>query len=372
MKDTKKILAVIMAVVLALGIMTGCGGTKSADGSAVSSSAEQTGTVVFTDDAGRDVEIPAAGDLQKVYVTSPIGFIQIYTFDPELLAGTPMKFSEDELQYLDPVCAKMENLGGMQVGAELNKEAIMGSGAQIIFSMSPKTTDTTVSDADELQEQLGIPVVVLNAGFEAMPDTYRRLGEIFNMKDRAEELAVYCENVLKDVQEKLAAIPEEDRISVYYAENEDGLATEPETSAHAAVLKMAAAKNVAQVEGNGSGGLSPVSLEQVLSWNPEVIIAWGTSRGGAYDKIKESSDWATIQAVKDGRVYSMPNQPFSWMDRPPSVNRFLGVQWVANLLYPDVYDIDIKAVTKEFYDLFYHVELTDDQVNEILSGAIDE
>lgn len=367
MKKTKRIFAVMMAVLLALGIMTGCGSSESDQGSSAEKSS--TGTVSFTDDAGRSVEIPGSDDLKKVYVTSPIGFIQIYTFSPELLAGTPMKFSEEELEYLDPVCKEMKNLGGMQVGAELNKEAIMESGAQIIFSMSTKTTDTTVSDADELQEQLGIPVVVLDADFNAMPDTYRRLGEIFNMKDRAEELASYCENVISDVNEKISAIPDEERISVYYAENEDGLATEPETSSHAAVLKMAGAKNVAQIEGNGAGGLSPVSLEQVLSWNPDVIISWGDDRGGAYSKIKGSSDWSTIKAVKDGRVYAMPNKPFSWMDRPPSVNRFLGVQWVANLLYPDVYDIDMAETTKEFYKLFYNVELTDDQVSDILKDA---
>ena len=58
--------------------------------------------------------------------------------------------------------------------------------------------------------------------------------------------------------------------------------------------------------------------------------------------------------VKDGRVYTMPNTPFSWCDRPPSVNRFLGIQWVANMLYPKAYDVDMVEVTKEFYSLLYH------------------
>ena len=104
----KKLVAVILAVFMIAGIMTGCGSSQS--GSA-EPSAVQSGPVTFTDDAGRAVEIPGPADLEKVYVTSPIGFIQIYTFDPEILAGTPMKFSEGELKYLDPVCAQMENLG---------------------------------------------------------------------------------------------------------------------------------------------------------------------------------------------------------------------------------------------------------------------
>lgn len=366
----KKIMTVITALIMIASIMTGC---AESTGASAGASAVQGCTAVFTDDAGRPVEIPGPEYLEKVYVTSPIGFIQIYTFDPSLLAGTPMKFSENELRYLDPVCKDMENLGGMQVGAELNKEAIMSSGAQVIFSLNTgKITDTTISDADELQEQLGIPVIVLDADFEAMPATYRRFGEIFNMKDRAEELAVYCENVLNDVQEKIAAIPDADRVTVYYAEKEDGLATESAASSHAAVLNMAGAKVVAEVDNEGGGGMSPVSLEQVLVWDPEVIISWGELRGGAYNTIKTAPEWSTVKAVKDGKVYSMPNQPFSWIDRPPSVNRFLGVQWVANLLYPDVYDIDIAKTTKEFYSMFYHVDLTDDEVSEILEGAVAE
>ena len=66
----------------------------------------------------------------------------------------------------------------------------------------------------------------------------------------------------------------------------------------------------------------------------------------------------------------MPNAPFSWMDRPPSVNRFLGLQWIANLLYPEAYNVDIRAVTRTFYDLFYSVKLTDGQLDDILKDAV--
>lgn len=367
----KKMAAVILTVMMIAGMLTGCGSSKADSTGSASSSAEKTGSVSFTDDAGRTLEIPDSENLKKIYVTGPIGFIQIYTLDPGLLAGTPMKFSESELKYLDPVCRDMENLGGMQVGAELNKEAIMKSGAQIIFSLNTgKITDMTISDADELQEQLDIPVLVLDANMESIPSTYRKLGEIFNMEKRADELAVYCEKILKEVPEKISSIPEAQRVSVYYAEKEDGLATESAASDHAAVLNMAGAKVVAEVESEGAGGMSPVSLEQVLEWNPEVIISWGEQRGGAYNLIRTAPEWSTIKAVKDGKVYSMPNQPFSWIDRPPSVNRILGVQWAANLLYPDVYDIDIAEVTREFYSKFYHADLTDEQVQEILNGAL--
>ena len=60
---------------------------------------------------------------------------------------------------------------------------------------------------------------------------------------------------------------------------------------------------------------------------------------------------------------------FNWFDRPPSVNRILGVRWLGNIIYPEVFDIDIKQETKDFYEMFYHRELTDEEVEEILTNA---
>ena len=74
--------------------------------------------------------------------------------------------------------------------------------------------------------------------------------------------------------------------------------------------------------------------------------------------------------MKDGRVYAMPNTPFSWIDRLPLVNRFLGIWWIASLLYPEAYNADFRAATREFYDLFYAVKLTDEQLDDLLKNAV--
>jgi len=89
----------------------------------------------------------------------------------------------------------------------------------------------------------------------------------------------------------------------------------------------------------------------------------------AFELIRADNKWATIQAVKNGRVYCMPGAPFAWCDRPPSVNRILGLQWVANMLYPDAYKVDMVQVTREFYALFYHFELSDAKAKELLGNS---
>lgn len=376
LKINKKIISLSLVLMMMLQIFTSCAPKDSKESTNVTSTQaveDIKETVEITDHANRKVELPNPDKIEKVFFTSPLGMIYVYTLVPEKLAGLPYDLKENEAKYLLPYMQDLENLGGMQAGAEMNKEKIIDSGAQIIFSIGPNAIDeNSISEADKLQEQTSIPVVVVDSNMEKIDKCYKLLGEIFGKEKEAKKLSDYCENTLKDVTEKVGNIPEDKRISVYYAEQNDGLSTEPETSSHAAALKYAGAKNVADVEAKAGSGMSKVSMEQVIQWNPDVIISWGDKRGGAFSQILEDENWSNIQAVKDERVYVMPNSPYSWLDRPPSVNRFLGIQWVANLLYPEEYNIDIVETTKEFYSLFYHVDLTNEEINELLVNSIDK
>lgn len=80
--------------------------------------------------------------------------------------------------------------------------------------------------------------------------------------------------------------------------------------------------------------------------------------------------WSTIPAVKNGLVFETPMQPQNWFDRPPSVNTIIGIKWVHSILYPEYVDFDIKEETKEFYKLFYHVELSGQDVENITKNAL--
>jgi iron complex transport system substrate-binding protein len=326
---------------------------------------------VITDDAGRSVTIPGIAVLKRVYYTGAPGEIYCFTLAPELAGGRTMEYTEAELAYLPPQMGSLPFLGTLSGGQQLNPEAIVAANIQIMISVTlAEITEADKSDADELQTQLGIPVVVLDGSLDNISTTYRKLGEILGREEQAEELAAYCEEKMAAVQAAVATIPEDKRITLYYAEGPEGLQTEPESSTHAQTFKIAGAINVAQVEAKGGKGMSDVSLEQVIAWNPSVIIAWDdVVRGGGDEIIRTDPNWASIKAVQDARVYTMPNTPFSWCDRPPAVNRFLGMQWVANMLYPDAYDVDMVEVTRDFYSRFYHADITDAQAKEILANS---
>ncbi|RNM32303.1 ABC transporter substrate-binding protein, partial [Slackia isoflavoniconvertens] len=177
-----------------------------------------------TDDAGRTVTLPAAEQLEKIYYTSPAGQIFCFTLAPELCAGTTMDFTEQELANLPADIVDLPNLGPLAGGKDLNPEAIMAAGIQVVFSVTtvePGEKDAT--NADDLQNQTGIPVVVIDGSFDKTAHCYEVLGRILGKQDEAKKMADYCTKVAADVAAAVATVPEDQRVSVYYAEGPEGL-----------------------------------------------------------------------------------------------------------------------------------------------------
>ncbi|MDR3136857.1 MAG: ABC transporter substrate-binding protein [Coriobacteriales bacterium] len=325
----------------------------------------------FLDMSGRTITVPALSELKRIYFTGAPAEIYCFTLAPELAGGTTMEYTEAEFELLPTEMRSLNYLGTLSGGKELNPEAIISANIQVIISITfADPTEADKTQADDLQNQTGIPVAVFSGNMERINEVYQELGKLLGKEAEAKKLAAYCEQKLADVKAAVATVPAAQRLKLYYAEGPNGLQTEPETSTHALAYKIAGAVNVADVEAVGGKGMSNISLEQVIAQDPQVIIAWDDAvRGGADELIRTDPSWAPIAAVRDGRVYTMPNVPFSWCDRPPSVNRFLGIQWVANMLYPQAYEVDMVEITKEFYSLFYHVNITDEKAKELLGNS---
>lgn len=367
-KRVGKIISIMLVVLLSMTVIIGCSNNKS------QITSEQANSEVVKDDsreitdmAGRKVKVKK--DIQKVFCTSPVGTIATYTLDPDKLVGWNYELSSKEKEFILPEYHELPALGGWFGKNTGSVEEILKIEPDIIISMGT-IRETDISTANRLQEQLKIPVVLVEGELSNLDEMYSFLGELLGSKERAKELANYCKSTVEEIKSKAEKIPEDKKLRVYYAEGPDGLETDPEGSMHTKVLEMVGGINVAKVDDKGGSGRSDVSMEQLLAWNPEVILSWDRTRGGYYDKIFEDEAWKTIKAVREGKVYAIPNKPFNWFDRPPSVNRVLGLKWLSNLLYPDVFDFDIREEVKDFYKTFYHYDLSDEQVDDLLEDAI--
>ena len=178
---------------------------------------------------------------------------------------------------------------------------------------------------------------------------------------QADALARYTEETIATISGRIAAIPRERRARVYYARGPRGLETGLGGSINVETIEMLA-QNVA---GGTRGGLSNVSIEQVLVWNPEVIVTIDQDFAA---RVYDDLAWAPVAAVRERRVHLSPKLPFGWVDFPPSVNRLIGLWWLAKILYPDRFPEDLRALGRDFHTRFYHVTPSEAQLDHVLAG----
>jgi iron complex transport system substrate-binding protein len=312
-----------------------------------------------TDGAGRSVPVPARVD--RVFPAGPPAAIMLYTLAPDLLLGWPRANGADEREFLLPDVGARPQVGRITGrGNTANLEEVLALKPDLILDIGT-INPTFVSLADRVQEQTGIPYALLDGRFDGVARAYRVIGELVGRRDASETLARHAEDTVKTISDRIAALPRERRPRVYYARGPRGLETGLGGSINVETIEFLA-QNVA---GGTRGGLATVSIEQVLVWNPDVIIT--IDRDFAASVIEDRA-WAPVAAVRARRVHLSPRLPFGWVDFPPSVNRLIGLWWLAKILYPDLFPEDLRTLTRDFYGRFYHVTPNDAQIERVLAG----
>jgi iron complex transport system substrate-binding protein len=354
----KRLLAIVLTIVLAF-TAAACGGSTGTGGGA--SEEETSGTRIFIDSVGREVEIPA--EVGAIAPSGPLAQMVLYTACPDKLAGIAIEFSDEAKQIIDEKYWKMTKFGQFYgKSASLNKEALIEAAPDVIVDIG-EAKSSIIEDMDSLQTQLDMPVVFIEATLDTMDEAYKKIGELIGDTSETDQLAEYCRSVSKKADEISAALTEDEKVTVYEALGDTGLRTNARGSFHAEVIQKVGGVNVADVEVVSMGSGSDVSLEQVINWNPDVII---TETEEVYQMIKTDKAWAELDAVKNGKVYKIPTRPYSAMANPPSVNRVFGVLWLGNILYPEKYGVNITEELIKFYRLFYHVDVNENRAAEIL------
>ena len=374
MKKHRQLLALFICLVMSVSLLTGYSETKAAT-EEPTQSAEQDATQEtaetreITDMAGRKVTVPVAENIESVFSAGPVAAIFLYMVAPDKLLGWNYELNDVEKSI---ILDKYQDLPNFGMGDAVNYEAVIAANPTIAIN-SGKINDAMVSDCDALSESLGIPVVAVDNELNNSAEAFRFMGELLGVEDHAEELAQYAEQVFTDIN-ALSDIPEEKKVSVYFGNGEDSLETAPRGSQHAQIFDVINAVNVADLE-LGDGSRVQISAEQLLAWDPDVIVVNGEpkadkSGSSAAEDILSNPDYASLKAVQDQKVYGTPNAPFSWVDRPAGPNRLIGMRWFSALIYPEYIKCDINEEIHKFFDLFYHVDLSDEQLENVLKGTL--
>lgn len=366
MEKKNKIIILILILLVAGGIATHLFLTPS--------TVENSGSKNITDMLGRSIEIPAS--VNSVVATSPPMTTVIYMIAPEKLKALNFQWTDEELEFVPFQYKSLPNIGGWFGTQDGSYEEFIAAEPDIVIESIDEGGDGDASTVEERQAKFGkIPVVAVNdtTSIEKMNESILFIGNVIGAQENAQKLVDFNNKYLNLVHNKSAQLSESNKKTVYYAQGSDGLKTYPSGSPHGQLIDLVGGVNVANSlnQGNTTAGIQ-VSIEQVIKWNPEIII---TTDPKFYNNVYNDSKWANINAVKNHQVYLSPQSPFKWFDRPVGANMIIGLPWTAKVIYPELYsEINMVNVTKYFYSEFYHINLSDGQAKEILlkSGLKEE
>lgn len=347
----KKLTTIILCIFL-MAFFTSCNSTQS-------SNKAPAKLKTITDSSGAKVEIPTKinkiADSWKAHneVLTVLGA-------GGKIVGTVL--SKKSMPWLYKVNPAMEK-AVTTFGANFNTEDLMKNKPDIVFVSSGDVNANKISS-------LGIPVVQLQfTTFDTMKKCISLTGEILgeDATKRADAYNKYLDEKVKMVKDITSKIPDTEKPKVLHVESLSPIGVDGSKTIINEWIEAAGGVNAAK---DVTGNMKEVSIEQVIKWNPDIIIFGANGSSGkvnSVNKLLNDPNWQKIAAVKNGRVYQNPTGAFLW-DRY-SCEEALQVQWAAKTIYPDKFkDLDIAAETKYFYKTFLNYDLTNEDVDNILKA----
>lgn len=338
---------------LAGTVLAACNGNKTDDSNKKEES-KQPSTQKVTDMNGTEVEVPVN---PTKYADSWFAHneITIMLTGAEGLVATHC--DKKSFPWMYKVCPNMEK-ATVTFGKDFNFDELAKLEPQVIFDSK--------EDLRDKAKELGIPLVNCTfSTYETMQKSIELTGQVYGGKavDIAKKYNDELSSTVASVKEKTDKISDSDRPSVMHGNSVYTFVLDGKDTIIDTWINTAGGKN-AVAESTKGNAQQKFSLEQIIDWNPDVII---TGKADEVDQILSDPAWASISAVKEKKVYVNPKGVFGW-DRY-GVEELLQIQWVSALLHPDVFtDLDIRTKMKDFYKTYLNYELTENEIDLILAA----
>jgi iron complex transport system substrate-binding protein len=243
-----------------------------------------------------------------------------------------------------------------------------------LIKSNPQFVIAGTVDGGIVEKQTTLPVVYFfdssDGTAQQTKDEVTFIGYIYGKDERARLYGDYMDRMLALVRSRVADIPPGERKVLYNGYDPNHLITYGGDTYMQERIETSGLKNAAQ-EINTSGvkpgihaGLDQVSMEQVLKWNPDIIVI----DSGTPEEMYSDPKWNSIKAVQNKQIYRLPNGVFVW-NRPSAESAVLHPLWMAKIAYPERFtDISLEQEVKKFYHDAFMYDLTDEQVKKLLSG----
>lgn len=310
------------------------------------------GQVAVTDQAGREVTLPA--EVDRVVSIFGVATPYIYSLaEPDVVVaarylGVPdHPLSRSLMTRLDPTYEEKALPG------EVNAETVAAYRPQLVFGGLKHTKDA------ELLALLGIPTILLGAEtFDAVREATLLVGQALGRMNKAGQLVAFFDQILKEAAKATEEVGVRSKVLV--------LGTEPLRVASGDMYqsRMVELAGGIPVTSELPGSWLNVDIEMILLWDPEVIIIVPYSPVSPEDLLSNPV-WQGVKATKDKRVYKMPQLLFAW--DTPIPESVLGVLWMAEVLHQGTVSTPLSEAFSQFYRDFYRIDLTEEELSVILS-----
>ena len=334
----RKFSAMLLVVATVLSLLAGC-----------TTQVNSNVTRGITDAAGRQVEVP-----EKVasIVCVGVGALRYtcYMGAQDLVIGVEDYEVKEGMTRLYQY-VNFEKFKGLPVigtnGQPYTEEIITLAPDVIVMSKSASV------EADDLQAKTGTPVVVVPGSDSTLDDaafeTIRILGQLYGMVDRANELTSYLTAIQTDLENRTKDIPEADKPSVYVGgvsfKGHHGFEG---TEAGYGPFALIGAKNLADT--TGQTGAFNIDLEQVLSWDPDIIFVDFNGLNLINEDYAKNPDfYNALTAVQEGKVYSQ----ISFRSSASNLETALAdAYYAACVMFPEQFrDIDPVVKAQEIFEM---------------------
>lgn len=315
------------------------------------------------DMTGRRVEVPEP--LKRVALLGgPTGqMAYVLGARDQLCAVTSSLKGSELVRALDPTIVKLP--GPRSTSGQINVEQLLLSDPQLVVAGN--------LDGSIVEKKTKIPVVYTESSMApgVLKKEVRFYARVFNKEARGEKFIAYLDKVVALIESRTKSIPAEKRKKVFNGYGPSHLVTlggdtfMHERIAIAGCVDAAASISTSGVKEGLHSGLSEMSMERVLGWDPDVLVI----DAGKPEDLYNDPRWKNVKAVRNRQVYKQPIGIFIW-DRPTAEAGVLYPLWLAKMAYPDLFrDVDLNREIKDFYRETMSFKLTDEQANAILTGA---
>ncbi len=335
--------------------------------------ADENGTHTVVDHAGNEVEVP--NKITKVVIDQiPIlsTYMSYFQGSAPYITGYCGSFksviSDTVLKNIAPEL--LESSDTVYAQSDLNIEEIMKLEPDVILY------NANNSEHAEILKASGIPSVgfaTIGASTDADPlERYKEwlklLEDVFGEEGKTDDFIAAGDAIVKDVESRIASVAQEDRPSALILwKYSDGV---PQVSGQGTFgnywMKHLGVTDVAAE----SKGFAQTSMEQIYSWNPDILFLDGPGLqplkvGDVLSGNVDGADFSSLTAVQNKRVYNTTLGMWNWFT--PNPDAPLVLAWLACKTYPEAFeDYPLEDTIKEYYQTWYGYDVTDEELAQML------